>query len=414
MAKRTPKPEKTRRGNRDGLFRERRPGLWEAQVYLDGRRRSVYGATRAKASAKLRELLHSDDKGLPIPTSRSTVGEYLTDWLAFAKERTRPRTHQRYEQLVRVHLVPVLGKVLLTRLTPTRLERMYTAKLAAGLSARTVHHMHVVLGTALNRALRLGLVARNVCQLTEPPTVEVPERPTLSAAKIRELLTVAEGDRFEALYWLATHTGAREGELLGLRWQFVDLTAGTVQIAATLQRTADGFTFAEPKTEHGRRTVTVGPEVVRALRRHRARQGEERIKLGELWGDLDLVFPNEIGRPVEAGNFLRRSFWPLLDKIGLCDREEIVETRTRRGKPVEVTTVTLHPRLRFHDLRHSFATLAMERKIHPSIVAATLGHAKTSTTVDMYTHSDPGLTAEATSAVEDLIATAKPVRKRSR
>ena len=408
------KPKAKRRGNRDGLFRERRPGLWEAQVYLDGHRRSVYGTTRAKASAKLRELLHSDDKGLPVPTSQSTVAEYLTEWLAFVKPRVRPRTYTRYEQIVRVHLIPALGKVRLPRLTDTHLDHMYTAKLESGLSPRTVHHLHVVLGTALRRALKKRLVARNVCQLAEPPAVEASERPTLDAAKVRELLTAAQGDRFEALYWLATHTGAREGELLGLRWRFVDLKAGTVQIVATLQRTPDGFVFGKPKSKKGERTITVGPEVVAALRRHRARQNDERLQARELWGDLDLVFPNEIGRPVEAGNFLRRSFWPLLDKIGLCEHRTTTETRIRRGKPVEVEKVTLIPQRHFHDLRHSFASLAMKRNVHPSIVAATLGHAKTSTTLDMYTHGDAGQTGEATSAVGDLIATAKPARKHPR
>lgn len=402
-----------RRGNRDGSITQRSDGLWHARVELDGKRRSVYGKTRAAAQKKVRELVTAHEKGLPLPGERVTLERYLGDWLVFVKARVRPRTYVRYEQFARKHLVPSLGSLLLVKLTPDRLEQMYAEKIAAGLATQTVHHLHIMLGTALRRALRLGLVARVVTEVASPPRVEKTERPTLSAAKVRELLAAAEGDRLAALYVLATHTGAREGELLALRWRYVDLQTGTVQIAATLQRTRDGLTFAEPKTDRSRRTVQVGPEVVTALRRHRDRQSEERRKAGELWSDLDLVFPNEIGRPLEAGNFLRRSFWPLLDKIGLCKHEVTEEKRLRRGHEVTVTHTKLIPIMRFHDLRHSFATLALERNVHPAIVAATLGHARTSTTVDMYTHVQPGMTSEATSVVAELIA-GKPRRKPSR
>jgi integrase len=401
-----------RRGNKDGSIRERRKGLWEARVDLDGHRLSAYGKTRADAAGKLRKLIETHERGGAIPGGRQTTAAYLTDWLAFVRDRVRPRTWERYEQLVRVHLVPAVGSLLLTKLGADRLERLYSEKLAAGLSKRTVHHLHVVLGTALRRALRQGKVAANVCAVAVPPRLEQKERPTLSAAKVRELLTAAESDRFYALYFLATHTGMREGELLGLRWAFVDFGEHTVRVAATLQRTKTGFILAEPKTERSKRTISVGPEVMAALRIHKRQQAEERMKVADVWdGSLGLVFPNELGRPMEAGNFLRRSFWPLLAKVGLAETIITKEERIRRGKKVVVEVKTLRPLVRFHDLRHSFASLALERNVHPSVVAATLGHARTSTTVDMYSHVQPGMTGEATSVVEDLIA-GRPMRAR--
>ncbi len=170
----------------------------------------------------------------------------------------------------------------------------------------------------------------------------------------------------------------RQGELLALRWRHVDLEARTVQVRATLQRADDGFTFAEPKTAHSRRQVALTKTAIVALRRHRGLQLEERLRLGTAWEDNDLVFANEVGRPIEATNLIRRSFHPLLERAGL-------------------------PRIRFHDLRHTAATLMLGRSVHPKVVAEMLGHSQIAVTLDLYSHVTPTMQREATAALDAVL-----------
>jgi integrase len=202
---------------------------------------------------------------------------------------------------------------------------------------------------------------------------------TLSPEQARALLETAEGDRLEALYVLALSTGMRQGELLGLRWRNVDLDGGSLQVRATLQRTRDGFTFSEPKTARSCRQVTLTKQAVEALRGHRSRQVEERLQMGGAWEDNGLVFANEVGRPIEAGNLIRRSFHPLLERAGL-------------------------PKGRFHDLRHTAATLALGKGVHPKIVAEMLGHSQIAVTLDLYSHVTPTMQRQAADALEAVLS----------
>jgi integrase len=376
-----------KRGNREGTITHRADGRWEARITVDnGKRRCLYGKTRREVAQKLLHATKAREDGLPMPGAHLTVGQYLENWLSAVKTQVRPRTWKRYEQYVRLHAIPGLGRTQLVKLTPEQLEALYAAKVKAGLSPTTVRHLHAVLVAALTRAVRLGRVVRNVAQLASPPRTPTREMRTLDAKQTKRLLKAAAGDRLEALYVLACTTGMREGELLGLRWRYVNLDTGTLQVAGTLQRlpkdsvTANGETFviAEPKTDRSRRTLKLTEDAVAALRRHRVRQGEERLRLGGARDDWDLVFANELGRPMEAGNLLRRSFWPLLERAKL-------------------------PRIRFHDLRHGAATLLLEEGVHPAIVAATLGHARASTTIDIYSHVSPGMTAEVATTMDKVL-----------
>jgi integrase len=170
----------------------------------------------------------------------------------------------------------------------------------------------------------------------------------------------------------------RFGELLGLRWRDVDLDAGILQVRRTLLRTAAGLHLTEPKTAHSRRRVALAPQAREALRTHRGRQAVERLQLGRAWDDQDLVFANAIGKPVEAGNLLRRSFWPLLAKANL-------------------------PRIRFHDLRHTAATLLLSQGVHPKVVSELLGHSSIGLTLDIYSHVLPDMQQQAATAMDRLL-----------
>ena len=327
---------------------------------------------------KLTEGLKATQDGLPIPSDQLTVRRYLQDWLQSARPSIRPSTWRRYEQLLRVHAIPTLGSLSLARLEPRHVQQLYAACLTHGSAPATVRQLHAVLRRALGQAVKWGTVARNVAALASPPRVKPYEVMTLSAAQTRTFLEAAQGDRFESLYVLALTTGMRLGELLGLRWQDVDLAAPMLQVRHTLLRLRDGLQLTEPKTARSRRRVSLGVSAVDALRHHRARQAAARLRLGQVWEDHDLVFANEIGKPVEAGNLLRRSFWPLLAKAEL-------------------------PRIRFHDLRHTAATLHLQQGVHPKVVSELLGHSSIGLTLDTYSHVLPDMQQQAVAAMDKLL-----------
>lgn len=365
-----------KRGNNEGTIIHRQDGWWEARITLEGgKRKSFYGKTRQAAARQLAEALRDRDKGLPVISGRQTVAQYLASWLDSIKPTIRPRTWRRYEEFMRLHIIPALGTTAITKLTGQQLQLLYARKLEEGLSSTTVHHIHTALHKALDSALRLDVVQRNVSELVDPPRMRHHEMKTLSEKQARQLLQAAEGTRHEALYTVALATGMRQGELLALRWENVNLERATLQVRATVQRTRSGLEFSEPKTGYSRRQVALSRTAVEALQVHRLRQLEERLKIGGAWEDHNLVFPNEIGRPIEAGNLLQRGFYPLLKKAGL-------------------------PRIRFHDLRHTAATLLLGRGVNPKIVSEMLGHADVSITLKLYSHVTPDMQQQATAAMD--------------
>jgi integrase len=370
-----------RRGHGEGSIFKRKDGRWAAAISLpSGRRKYLYAKTRQEVARKLTQALRAVQDGIPLPPERQSLGSYLREWLESVGPSLRPRTWERYEQYVRLHIVPHLGRIALARLTPAHLQRLYAQKLEAGLSPTTVAHLHAVLHRALAQAERWGLVARNVAALVTPPRPARREMKALSPEEARRFLEAAQGERLHAFYVLALTTGMRLGELLALRWRDVDLERGVLQVRATLQRTRDGYTFAEPKTERSRRQVVLSPLAAEALRAHRLRLLEERLRLGEAWEDHDLVFPNEVGRPLDPANVTHRSFQRILRRAGL-------------------------PHIRFHDLRHTTATLLLGQGVHPKVVADMLGHSTISITLDLYSHSTPALHRQAALALEALLAT---------
>lgn len=316
--------------------------------------------------------------GLPPVTQHQKIGQFLKSWLDATRPTLRENTWVRYEQYVRLHAIPALGTIELTKLTPQHLQRLYTDRLAAGASPTTVHHLHAALHKALDQALRWNLVVRNAASLVDPPRNRHFEITTLSPEQARAFLDAATGDRLEALYVLALTTGMRQGELLGLRWADVDLDAAALHIRGSLQRLDGVLVVAETKTNRSRRQVVLTPSAVSALRHHRAAQAEQRLRLGAAWRAGDLVFTNEVGNPIGASCLLRVWFRPLLKRAGL-------------------------PAIRFHDLRHSAATLLLAQGTHPKIVAEMLGHSRIGTTLDLYSHVTPTMQREATLAMEAIL-----------
>jgi integrase len=291
------------------------------------------------------------------------LDRWLTDSV---KDTVRQRTWERYEQIARVHIKPTLGRLRLKALTPTHVRRLYRDKLDSGLAPRTVQYIHTTLHKALKDAVADALVQRNVTEGIKAPRPKKKEVNALSADQARTFLSTARGDRFEALYVVAVHCGLREGELLGLRWDDVDLDAGTLAVRRTLSETKSGQIFEAPKNGKGH-NVRLTSGAIETLKHHRATQNEHRLRLGTLWRDQGLVFPSHKGTTMNAKNLTARYFKPLLVKAGL---------------PSSV---------RLHDLRHTCATLLLSRGVHPKFVQELLGHATISITLDIYSHVLPGM-----------------------
>ena len=205
------------------------------------------------------------------------LGEYLGRWLTDAvRDTVRPTTFERYEQVVRLHIRPVLGKVKLKNLTAAHVRGLYRQKLDAGLSPRSVQYVHVTLHKALKQAIADALMPRNVTEAVKPPQVRRKEMQPLTAEQVKVLFEAAKGDRLEALYVLAVTAGLRQGELLALKWDDVDMEAGTLKVRRTLTTAKGGPVLSAPKTRGSRRTVKLSPTALEALRSHLACQLEER------------------------------------------------------------------------------------------------------------------------------------------
>ena len=372
----------SRRGANEGAIYRRKDGRWTAVIHLgyEGarrRRKAIYGKTRQEVARKLTAALRAREQGLPQPAERLTVAAFLAGWLETVQPSVRAKTFQTYSYLIRLHIVPTLGRTRLARLEPQRLQQLYK-DLSQHLSPMSVRHVHSVLRRALRDAVRWGAVPRNVTGLVTPPRAAATEMKTLSPEQARRLLDVARNDRLGALYMVALSTGMRQGELLALRWGNVDLDNSTLQVRGTLQRADGALVVLEPKTAASRRQIALTNEAVGALRRHRLGQNEERLKLGPAWEDRDLVFANEVGRPIDARNLVRSSFLPALKRAGLSP-------------------------MRFHDLRHTAATLMLSRGVHPKIVAETLGHARVGITLDVYSHVTPTMQREAAAVMDEVL-----------
>src|SRR6266700_373779 len=246
-----------KRANTEGSIYQRNDGRWVASISLEnGKRKSIYCKTQREAIKAVQQANRAKEQGLLV-SEEQTVEEFLTSWLRDTVQHSvRLRTYIRYRQLIEQHVLPMLAKVKLQKLSPQHLQKLYNAKLEEGYAPQTVKHIHRVLHRALHDALRWQLIARNVCDAVDAPRVPRKEMRALSGDQAQQFLEAAQGDPLEALYVLALTTGMRQGELLGLRWEDLDLALGTLQVRRTITRlVGKGFITAEPKTARSRRKI---------------------------------------------------------------------------------------------------------------------------------------------------------------
>ncbi|WP_019354467.1 site-specific integrase [Streptomyces sp. AA1529] len=381
--------------NGEGTIYQRKDGRWEGTAFVlatDGtyKRRSVYGKTWEDAHDKLTRLKANSHSGLPIAASKMTLSEYLTYWLTHvAKVKVRKTTYVNYESLVRNYIAPGLGKKKIARLSARDI-RAFLVKTAQTCqccaqgkdknrpkakqrccalgqccrkvpSDRTVRFLLVILRAALQHAVREDELPRNVAKNVELSMGTKREIEPLTAAEGRQLLAAARGNRLWAAYELAVRLGLRRGELLGLRWEDVDLFEGVLTVRQALQRVGGELVIVPPKTQRSARRIPLPRECVTALRAQRAQQLADKRLAGEKWrGDgSGLIFTTKNGTPIEPRN-LNRSFEALSARAGVR-------------------------KVRFHDLRHTCASLLHEQGANARTIMQVLGHSSIRVTMDIYT-----------------------------
>jgi integrase len=419
-----------RRGRGEGSITQRADGRWMARVDLgwtDGKRRrkTIYGRTRKAVADQLPKILQAAHQGAVVTDERQTVEKHLQAWLKHKQTRLRPRAFATYQQAVDLHLTPGIGKVAIARLTPQHVDAWFQTHQAAGASARTIRYARAVLRAALNQALRWSLVSRNAAALVDPPRHKAREIQPLTPDEARTLLVAVKEHRLNALVSVATAIGLRLGEALGLRWCDVNFGTGTLSVNQALERSGGDYTvrralilerrelrrrFAvapkrsaerrglraeiaalqkrwrlvrttlhttEPKSARSRRTVRMPAVVVSSLKAHRTRQREDRLAAGAGWTDSGFVFTSPIGTPLDPRN------------------------ATRQFRAI-VTDAALPP-IRFHDLRHTAATLLLAQGVDARTIMETLGHSQISLTMNTYSHVLPALQAEAAAKMDAIL-----------
>lgn len=373
-----------------------------------GRKRYTFFGTKGDADGELNKRIHELETGTLVTNDRLTVGDYLTHWLDVqAKPNTAPRTYERYEEIVRLHLAPALGAYRLAKLTPLHIQAYYedalkngrkvrgrkdarshrrksdgdAKELAPGLSARTVLHHHRLLRQALQQAVRWRMIPRNPADAVRPPRAASREMQVLDSAGVKQLLKGVEGTRLHFPVLLAVHTGVRRGELLGLRWSDCDRQSGALFISRSLQDVGGELSFKEPKTPRSRRRIPLPKTALEALKQHRREQAKRKLSLGKAYEDNDLVICRDDGRPWHPGSFSAE--W----------RQE--------AKRLGLT-------LRWHELRHTHATLLLTAGENPKVVQERLGHASITTTMDLYSQVLPDMQERAAERLDALLSDAQP------
>ncbi len=359
-----------RRSKGEGTIFQRKDGLWRAAIVLpDGQRR----VKTSKSQQVVREWLHAQRQSVQdqvwTSNDKLTINEFLDRYLTdIAAPTTRPRTLENYSWLIHKHIQPALGGLRLANLTPQRVQGFYSERLASGLSAATVLHIHNLLHKTLEQAVRWGLAARNVTDLVDAPSPRRRPPTVWSVEQVRQFLEVASQHRLYALYALAIYTGMRQGELLGLQCDDIDWGTGTINVRHSLQ-TLRGWsqTLGSPKTEKSRRRVTLS-ETAKAILDAHTRVLKEK---------QGYVFTSLVGTPLRPHSVID-TFKRLVAEAGV-------------------------PQIRFHDLRHTCATLHLLAGTNPKVVQDLLGHSTITLTLDTYSHMLPGIQEDAAGRMNRLI-----------
>lgn len=380
------KQKRRKRVHSGGSVYPRSDGRWAADFIVEetGKRKTLYARTETEAIEKRQQALFEQKQGKLVTGPKQKLGDYLDQWLEDVhKPAIRASSYVKYRLALDKHIIPDLGQIALQKLTPDHIQSFYAKKLKEGLKPQTVHVYHAILHRALDNAVRWKRVNHNVCDLVSLPRARKFEIQPLTEEQAQTLIEAVKGHKLEGLIIIALLTGAREGELLALRWKDIDFAQSLLSIRRSVSYVSgQGYVEEEPKTSRGRRVIPLPQIAVDVLQQHRNTQRRLRLKAGTRWVEHDLVFPNRDGGFMNTAG-LWRSFHTLLKKAGLSH-------------------------IRFHDLRHSAATLLLKMGVHPKIVQERLGHAQISMTMDIYSHVLPTMQKDASDKLDDMFRHQNP------
>ena len=343
--------------------------------------KSVYGKSQSEVRQKLRDITKDIDLGVYTEPEKFTIGAWLDIWLKEYKTDVKPNTIDQYDYQIRTHLKPAFGALLLTELTAPMVQNLYNSRMKPykikqkmcngktkviqkpGLSAKSIRNIHSVLHEALDKALKLGYVKVNVCDAATLPKVEKSEMHPVEGENVREFLNAIKGNPLEHLFYVTAFTGLRQGEVMGLTWDCVDFNKKTIRVYRQLQKerkTEGQYRFVSLKNDK-QRFFRVADDVLNVLRKVKAKQAEWKLAVGDSWNNDDnFVFTDELGR------FIPKS------TVYKCFKRCAADAGI--------------PMTRFHDLRHTYATLALEQGTDIKTVNSNLGHATVAFTLDVYGH----------------------------
>lgn len=371
-----------------GHLRQRTKGSWQIAIYrgyLDGksvRYHETIKGTKDKAAKRMRELEYSLDHGVPTPTGDITVETHLRSWLeGYVKTSCSQRTFDGYRSIIENHLIPALGHLQLRKLQPEMIEAYY-GKACEKLSARTVQHHHRVLSEALKHAERRGHIGRNPCSLAAAPSPRKRIMRTLTPAEVEIMLEHAASNQFYPVYYTAVSTGLRQAELLGLRWRSIDLDGLGISVSQVLYKRGGVCTFKEPKTSGSSRRVSMTPKLALFLRQYKAQREVLYLERGKILGLDDLVFANDKGKPLDP-----------------CT---VTHNHARIARRAGLDGV------RFHDLRHTFASIMLMKGAKPKVISEALGHASVAFTMDVYSHLIEGMQSDAMLLLDEALPAGAP------
>lgn len=352
----------------------------------DGKRRQKWFSgftTKREAQGFLISALSDQQRGTFVEPTTKTLAEYLDEWVAAIEATLRPSTWDSYKSVIGSYVIPRLGTVRLSKVTAPRLNAFYAELLREGradggsLSARTVRYVHTILRRAFEDAVRWQQLARNPASHANPPKPKASELSVWDETQLRAFLASVVDDRLYSLWVLAATTGMRRGELMGLRWTDIDFSAAKVFIRQTRVSVRYEVATSQPKTKTSNRGIAIDSASMNALRSFRAAQLEERLAFGPGYKETGLVFTREDGEPLHP--------------------ETVTDMFKRRAAGANL------PPIRFHDLRHTYASLALKGGIHPKVVSQRLGHSSIAITLDTYSHVLSGVDEDAADAVSRMI-----------
>jgi len=359
-----------------GYRRQRTPGSWE--IFIDygrdpatGKRRQhseTVRGTAADADKRIRTLIDQVERNSFVNSKHITFSDWLKRWYQdYVLTRTRSRTADSYRSEIRNHIVPALGQIRLSRLSPQHLQDYYTKALTsgkldsdAGLSRRTVLYHHHIISEALKHAVRMGVLSHNPAEMVDPPRLIRREISILAPRNIPRFLEAIWESIYSVLFYTAFATGMRLGELLALTWEDIDLERGFISVTKALSKRGGGIKIEDTKTDYGRRRIEISSSLLRVLREHRNAEQKKGETLGRPLEETDLVFSYPGNRPLDPSTITHK-FTEVIRRAGL-------------------------PHLTFHGMRHSHASILIARGVDIKSVSARLGHASTSFTLDTYGH----------------------------